>query len=334
VSVCTSVGFQSLDATKYARDVETLQADIVIGLGDIPYERSLGSKRVEVATDRNIEWLQDHIAARKSSHGVDPADGVKAKARSHLFASLLPVPCFQQQFFIDHLTAQFSGEISGLALYSPDTLEDVPVELDHLPRLAFTAPTSPQEVLRQISLGMDVLTVPFITTATDAGIALQFTFPVPEVSSAVASEMDPGPYPLGIDMWSPAHATSLSPLTQECTCYACTDHHRAFIQHLLSAKEMLGWVLLQIHNHSIVEKFFAGVRTSLAAGIFETDTEDFNRRYESFLPAKTGQGPRYVLRIFYTRLIIRRPCCAVFVDARIKIQTIETILAEAMLIKL
>jgi queuine tRNA-ribosyltransferase len=291
VSVCTSVGFQALEVKKYAKDVETLRADIVIGLGDIPYERSLGSKRIELATDRNIEWLQDHIAARNSHSDNRPAGDLKGIVQSKVFASLLPVPCYQQQFYVDHLTAQFSGEVSGLALYHANTLEDLPSELDSLPRLAFTAPTNPHEVLRQIALGMDILTVPFITIATDSGVALNFAFPVQQDSSA-ASETNTEPFPLGVDMWSLEHAIDLSPLTPDCSCYACTDHHRAFIQHLLVAKEMLGWVLLQIHNHAIIERFFEGVRASIAAGTFESDVRDFERSYERVLTTEAGRGPR------------------------------------------
>ena len=93
-------------------------------------------------------------------------------------------------------------------------------------------------------------------------------------------------------MWHTEHATSVSPLTPTCTCYACTKHHRAYIQHLLSAKEMLGWALIQFHNHSILDAFFAGIRTSIQNGTFDKDVADFSAFYEPQLPAKTGQGPR------------------------------------------
>ena len=61
--------------------------------------------------------------------------------------------------------------------------------------------------------------------------------------------------PLGLDLWSPTYATDLSPLREGCECYACGSHHRAYVRHLLDAKEMLGWVLLQIHNHHTLDVF-------------------------------------------------------------------------------
>jgi queuine tRNA-ribosyltransferase subunit QTRTD1 len=281
IAVLTSVGFKQLKAEEYADAVEGLGADIVLGLGDVPFGRALGSKRIQKATDRSIDWLKDHVARRRKN-----AQEVGFKGQAQLFAPLLPLSCANQQFYIDYLVEDVRNDITGLAIYSADTSQDLPDELVSLPRLDLTEPNTPLEVLRQISIGADIVTIPFISGITDAGIALDYTFPGP---SATPSE----PLPLGIDFWTASHATDLGPLREGCTCYACTDHHRAFLHHLLSAKEMLGWVLLQIHNHHVMDEFFAAIRRSIAAGTFEADVETFSRCYESELPEKTGQGPRY-----------------------------------------
>ena len=55
---------------------------------------------------------------------------------------------------------------------------------------------------------------------------------------------------------------------------------------------MLGWVLLQIHNHAIMDAFFAGVRASIAAGTFDTDRGAFEEYYERDLPVGEGLRPR------------------------------------------
>ncbi|CAK3938872.1 related to tRNA-guanine transglycosylase family [Lecanosticta acicola] len=279
ISVGTSVGFKLLQAEDYANTVEGLKADVVVGLGDIPYGRALGSKRIEKAVDRNIQWLQDHVAVREIGK-----DGPQAK----LFASLLPVSCAKQQFYIDCLTDELAHGVAGLAIYDADSLEDLPNSLSSLPRLSFLDPKCPMDVLRHVSSGIDIFTVPFIGAATDAGIALDFQFP-----AAVETASDsPIPLPLGLDMWSPTHAVDLSPLSKDCFCYACSGHHRAYIQHLLAAKEMLGWVLLQIHNHHIMDRFFNGIRSSISNATFEQDMAHFEKFYERQMPEKTGQGPR------------------------------------------
>ena len=55
---------------------------------------------------------------------------------------------------------------------------------------------------------------------------------------------------------------------------------------------MLGWVLLQIHNHHILSEFFSSIRHSIRSGTFEIDCKEFSKVYESELPEKSGQGPR------------------------------------------
>jgi queuine tRNA-ribosyltransferase len=180
--------------------------------------------------------------------------------------------------------------IAGLAVYDADNFHQPPEAISELPRLAFTQPSSPAEVLRQVWLGMDVFVLPFIGAATDAGIALNFSFPAPPAINGTH------PSPLGVDCWDSDHAMDLSPLRDGCQCYTCQRHHRAYLQHLLHAKEMLGWVLLQVHNHHVMDEFFAGIRSSIEKGIFKQDMELFNRYYERDLPEKTGQGPRYVIQ--------------------------------------
>lgn len=283
IAVSTAVGFKTLEADDYAESVERLGADVVIALADVPYGRALGSKRVEKATDRSIEWLQSHVALRK-----DKAERAGFAGQGKLFAALLPISCANQQFYVESLSdSDVRDELAGLAVHSLETLEDLPAELVHLPRIGFTEPSTPHEILRHVAAGLDVLTAPFVHTATDNGIALDFAFPAP------SSPPHSSPQLLGIDMWSPTHATDLSPLRPGCECYACINHHRAYVQHLLSAKEMLAWVLLQLHNHHILSLFFAGIRRSLAEGTLEDNVKGFAERYEPVLPEKTGQGPRY-----------------------------------------
>ncbi|KAK4542248.1 hypothetical protein LTR36_006901 [Oleoguttula mirabilis] len=283
VAVCTAVGFRTLRAEYYAEVVEGLKADIVVGLGDIPFGRALGHKRVVKATDRTIQWMQDHVTRRRAV--------VERTAQARLFAPLLPVSCAKQQHYIDSLTQDLASAISGLAAYDLASLGDLPDSLGHLPRLGFTAPSTPHDILQHIAHGIDIITIPFVIAATDAGIALDFAFPPPARNATNERDLD-NPLPLAIDMWAATHATGIYPLTTGCECYTCTSHHRAYLQHLLAAKELLGWVLLQIHNHHTLDLFFAGVRLSIAGGTFEQEVERFAQAYESRLPEKTGQGPR------------------------------------------
>jgi queuine tRNA-ribosyltransferase subunit QTRTD1 len=257
--------------------LRNLRPDIAIALADIPYGTVPGTKRLTKMADRTQEWLQELVNGKEEGQTI--------------FAAILPIDILEQSEYINEIADDLAPEVSGLAFYDSNLLPDIPAttQMFQLPRLSLDEPLSPRQILRQISLGMDIFTIPFIGFATDAGIALTFQFPRPlsdhePTNTSVLS--------LGVDMWPASHSTSIEPLSKSCTCYACTFHHRAYIQHLLSAKEMLGWVLLQVHNHHIVSEFFTAIRHSIEAGRFEVDCHEFEKIYESELPEKSGQGPR------------------------------------------
>ncbi|KAF2646750.1 tRNA-guanine transglycosylase [Massarina eburnea CBS 473.64] len=279
ISLLTSVGFRSMTSEYYAAAACKLQPDIVVGLADIPFgQEVVGTKRKDKMSDRTEMWLRD-IIAKKNGMGEE-------ERKFNIFAPILPIERDLQSWYLEHLLDDMVDKISGVAIYDAYLLDDLPDELHHLPRLSFHVPASPQELLRQVSLGMDLFTIPFINFASDAGIALDFTFPPP------AKIGDSPRQALGIDMWDPELAVSVTPISGGCTCNACTKHHRAYIQHLLSAKEMLGWVLIQIHNHAVLDSFFTSIRASIEAGTFDADVATFSAFYEPQLPDKTGQGPR------------------------------------------
>lgn len=281
ISIFTSTGFQVLSNKTYIDSIRKLRPDIAIALADIPYGTLPGIKRVAKMGDRTHEWLTQ-LANEKS---VEQA----------VFAPVLPIEFHSQSEYLNYIADDVGHVISGLAFYDSNLLPDIPAttSLSQLPRLSLDEPASPHHILRQISLGMDVFNIPFIGFATDAGIGLTFRFPRPlSDDNAPTNGAGSKVIPLGIDMWTTDYASSFSPLSTSCTCYTCTSHHRAYIQHLLSAKEMLGWVLIQIHNYHILSSFFASVRESIRQGTFEADSDEFGRSYESELPEKSGPGPR------------------------------------------
>ncbi|KAI1214702.1 tRNA-guanine transglycosylase [Annulohypoxylon truncatum] len=288
ISIYTSTGFQQLKNKDYYRAVGRLQPDIVVPLADLTFgnshirEKLPHPKRQIRMTERTEDWLAEFIKLKN-------AEGEGETMKSGVFASLLPVSYPMQWEYITRLSQDYVEHLSGLAVYDADIVPDLIAHesLNPLPRLSMDFITSPHEILRQIRLGLDIFTVPFINTVSDAGIALTFSFPPPAPLTA-------GSYPLGIDMWSQDHQISLKPLADGCECYTCTKHHRAYLQHLLNAKEMLGWTLLQIHNHYVLDAFFKGIRATLDAepSTFERDCEDFYRSYEYELPKGTGERPR------------------------------------------
>ncbi|KAK0728393.1 tRNA-guanine(15) transglycosylase-like protein [Lasiosphaeria miniovina] len=309
VSVFTSTGFQVLTTREYADAVSALRPDIAVPMADLT-DKALTptSKRATRMAERTDDWVKEWFAQLDASNSSGHT-GVAT------FAPVLPVGFPMQWEYLERLSEDYvsasttnqkeeEGEttrknhLAGLALYDADVipdLEDAYPNLTPLPRLSLANPTTPHHVLRQIALGVDVFALPFINTVSDAGVALTFTFPPPPPSSDPSVSRLPI-LPLGIDMSSPTAglATDTGPLLAGCACYACARHHRAYVHHLLAAREMLGWTLLQAHNHGVASAFFAGVRAALRAGpaAYDAACRTFAAVYEPEFPAGTGERPR------------------------------------------
>lgn len=283
IAIQTSVGFRQLSAQQYVDTIQKLKPDIAIGLADMVLGSPPGVKRRAKMVDRTHAFTRDALDRLYGEHVAE-----EKRSTAAYFAPVLPLDNTQQSLYLDDLETDFRDNLSGLALYESASLDFIPEALGNLPRLLLSGPSTPHEVLRDISLGADLLTIPFIGTSSDAGIALDFSFPV------ASSGTKGGSQALGINLWLPEHAKDTSPIREGCACYACRHHHRAYINHLLSAKEMTAWVLLQLHNHHVMDNFFASVRESIRRGTFDEDTQAFTQTYASTLPERTGEGPRYV----------------------------------------
>jgi queuine tRNA-ribosyltransferase len=72
------------------------------------------------------------------------------------------------------------------------------------------------------------------------------------------------------------------PIDQQCQCYTCTNFSRAYIRHLITAKEMLSATLLSIHNLSILIQLAIDIRNAILEGKFlEYSDSFFARKRES-----------------------------------------------------
>ncbi|EAQ90712.1 hypothetical protein CHGG_02647 [Chaetomium globosum CBS 148.51] len=264
ISVFTSTGFQDLTLKEYLSAVKALKPDIAIPLADLTNSAiAPNSKRALRMAERTDEWIVEWFASLSESATITADASSRTTAT---FAPILPVSYSMQWEYISRLAEDYlpTGQLSGLAVHDADLLPDLAehcAALLPLPRLSLSNPPTPHHILRQIALGIDVFALPFLNTISDAGLALSFTFPPPPTSPGETSPTPP--QPLAIDLSAAPHATSLLPLTPTCPCYACRTHHRAYIHHLLAAREMLGWTLLQVHNHAVMASFFAGVRAVL-----------------------------------------------------------------------
>jgi queuine tRNA-ribosyltransferase len=70
-----------------------------------------------------------------------------------------------------------------------------------------------------------------------------------------------------------------SPIEEGCACFACQNHSRAYIRHLLNVNEILGLRLVSIHNSHFYLEVMRQIRAHLAAGTFADFRREFAARY-------------------------------------------------------
>ncbi len=75
---------------------------------------------------------------------------------------------------------------------------------------------------------------------------------------------DEGP----LKMRNQKHQRDTRPLEEDCPCPAC-QHSRGYIRHLFIAKEMLGPILLTVHNLTYYQRLMAGARAAIEADEFD-----------------------------------------------------------------
>jgi queuine tRNA-ribosyltransferase len=70
------------------------------------------------------------------------------------------------------------------------------------------------------------------------------------------------------------HARQPGPLDPDCDCYTCRNFSRAYLRHLVVAKEILGAVLLSLHNVRVLLRLMAEMRQAILEDRFEAWTAE------------------------------------------------------------
>lgn len=66
--------------------------------------------------------------------------------------------------------------------------------------------------------------------------------------------------------------TTLDP---ECDCYACTHYTKAYLRHLINAGEMMGGMMLSLHNITYLNKLMRDIREAILQDAFTEFREEF-----------------------------------------------------------
>jgi queuine tRNA-ribosyltransferase len=72
-----------------------------------------------------------------------------------------------------------------------------------------------------------------------------------------------------LNMMNAVYARDPSPIDPQCSCYTCRNFSRAYIRHLIVAREMLAATLLSIHNIATLIQLVTEAREAILTGTFD-----------------------------------------------------------------
>ncbi|KAK9365455.1 hypothetical protein V1509DRAFT_377192 [Lipomyces kononenkoae] len=329
ISIVTNDGFRQLPISDYFTLISQLKDEdtVIVAPVDLPLLISvkpenkpwkhIGGNRIRKMITRNEQWGVSTLKkiANQNAVIVPLLPGISVEEQAPYLNSIVNVE--ESTRVTDGHARRGVDGLTTLELSSPFIPESYePVENGHdqqrtssssssslsrtidfgsLPtgfndvlRLNLGYQSGPHDVIAAIERGHDLVCGDWITATTDAGVA--FTFRIGGDSIVNNSEK----IDIGISLWeTELYAADLTALSEECECYTCKNHHRAYVAHLLSAKEMLAWTLLQIHNIHTVNRFMSAIRDAIKQDKFIEIAAEFRAKYFPLLQGVTpGGGPR------------------------------------------
>jgi queuine tRNA-ribosyltransferase len=222
---------------------ENLGADIIMAFDECSDPNDHAYSRI--AMERTHRWAERSLAARTRNDqalfgiiqgGVNP----DLRVASTQFITSLP----------------FQGiAIGGLSV--GETKDEMHATLDLIsPRLVKNKPRylmgvgTPEDLINGIARGIDIFDCVLPTRLA-------------RHNAAFSSEGR-------LNLMNLTFAQDKRPIDEACTCYTCRTFTRAYLRHLIVAKELLAGTLLSIHNLHALIQLVSDIRESIMDSSFES----------------------------------------------------------------
>ncbi|MBI5353056.1 MAG: tRNA guanosine(34) transglycosylase Tgt [Chloroflexi bacterium] len=233
---------------------ENLGADIIMAFDECSDPNDLAYSKI--AMDRTHRWAERSVQAKKRSDqalfGIVQG-GVNAdlRAESAEFISSLDTPGIA----IGGLSV---GETKDEMHSTLDVV--LPLLPENKPRYLMGVGT-PEDIINGIARGVDIFDCVLPTRLA-------------RHHSAFAPEGR-------LNMMNASFARDERPIDETCDCYACKTFTRAYIRHLIIAKELLAGTLLSIHNLRALIRLVESLRASIADNTFETKSVEYLEQWRN-----------------------------------------------------
>jgi queuine tRNA-ribosyltransferase len=233
---------------------ENLGADIIMAFDECadPNDQAY----IKIAMERTHRWAERCLQAKTRDDqalfgivqgGIDP----ELRVASAQFIASLPVPGIA----IGGLSV---GETKPQMLATLDLL--TPLLPQGKPRYLMGVGT-PEDLIHGIARGVDIFDCVQPTRLARHNAAFS---------------------PDGrLNLMNAVFARDERPIDASCTCYTCRTFTRAYLRHLIAARELLAGTLLSIHNLHALVQLVKDIRVMIVAGTFEANIPGLLKRWDN-----------------------------------------------------
>lgn len=261
VPIVKNTGRINITSDRYMNMIELFKPDFFTTLADGDTYEGCPKRRVAKAGDKSEIMMEECVERRKSSKALQDLFMIasveggfnefeRTKAVNHLkkFEDTI------DGYFIDGVHRN-GAEATTLNFESlKQIVQHTNSALPNDKMKMMLGPFLPHVTMKLISLGIDVFDSSFVNLVTNCNRAISFNFNLN--NSAKRSQPE-------INLKDVSFKDDFSPLVDDCQCFTCTKHTRAYVNHLLNTRELVGPALLTVHNLHYYMKFFEAIRASI-----------------------------------------------------------------------
>lgn len=238
-------------------------ADIIMAFDDC-VKNPASHEQARQAMERTHRWLDKCLA----SHSKPDKQALFGIVQGSVFEDL-------RKTSAEEVTRQ---DLPGYAIGGVAVGEDRQT-IEKIVR--FTTPLLPESKPRYL---MGIGTPWDICYAIRCGIDMFDCVSPTRLARHGAAFIEEGRISLKTSQW----ARDFRPLDANCSCYTCTNHSRAYLHHLVKAKEMTGGNLLSIHNVTYLISETQKCRQAILQGRFK-------EYFETILKVKENLAPQLLV---------------------------------------
>jgi len=231
-----------------------LGSDIMMCLDDMLLPGS-SEERVAQGVKRTYEWAKICYKSNKNKNqllfGITQG-GVDKELRKKSISLMTSI--------------DFDGfSIGGLAIgeHKKDMFDIVKISCSLLPKdkpRYLMGVGSPQDLLKAISLGIDMFDSVYPTRTARRNSLLTKKGPIKILRSIYREDT--------------------SPIEKGCNCYVCQNYSKAYLHHLARSKELSSMMLNSIHNITFIQNLIEEAKQHIKEGTFDKFEKEFISDYK------------------------------------------------------